>query len=66
MTRDDAKLIIAFANCDMNASRTANAVYLHRNTLLYHFYKIEKATGLNPRRFYDLIDLVRMANSVLK
>ena len=65
MTRDDAELIIAFANCDMVASRAANKVYLHRNTLLYHFNRIKKATGLNPRCFYDLIDLVKMENSVL-
>ena len=32
-----------------------NKLYLHRNTLIYRLDKIEKATGLNIRKFSDAI-----------
>lgn len=33
---------------------------------LYHLNKVKQQTGLDPRRFYDLVELVKMAQEVLE
>lgn len=38
----------------------------HRNTVLYHLDKVKRQTGLDPRRFYDLVELVKIAQEVLE
>jgi DNA-binding PucR family transcriptional regulator len=45
----------------MNVSKTARKLYIHRNTVMFHFDKVKEKTGLDPRNFYDLIALVKMA-----
>lgn len=45
----------AFFKNNLNVSETGRNMYLHRNTLLYRLDKIEKATGLNVRRFNDAL-----------
>ena len=37
------------------AAATSRKIYLHRNTLMYRLDKIEKATGLNVRKFSDAV-----------
>lgn len=66
MTREQAEIIVAFANHNMNASATARVLYYHPNTLGYHLDKIKHDTGLNPRRFMDLVELLRMAQEVIE
>lgn len=44
-----------FLRHDLNVTDTADALYLHRNTLMYRLDKIEKATGLNIRKFSDAV-----------
>ena len=61
MTELQIKIIKAYANNGMNVSRTARYLRYHRNSVVYHFERIEDATGLNPRDFYDLVKLLRMA-----
>lgn len=53
--------IQAFAQHSMNASETARSLYIHRNTLAYHFERIKQRTNLDPLNFYDLVELVKMA-----
>ena len=53
-----------FLENSLNQSETARKLFLHRNTLNYRLDKIEKATGLNIRKFSDavtfrLITLIR-------
>lgn len=45
----------AFFKNSLNVSETGRGLYLHRNTLMYRLDKIEKATGLNIRRFSDAL-----------
>ena len=52
--------IKAFAECDMNASKTAEHMYMHRNAVIYNLNEIKRKTGLEPRKFYDLIKLLEM------
>lgn len=44
-----------FLENSLNVSETARKLYLHRNTLMYRLDKIEKATGLNIRKFSDAL-----------
>ena len=44
-----------FLENSLNASETSRKLYLHRNTLTYRLDKIEKATGLNIRKFSDAV-----------
>ncbi len=45
----------AFLACSLNISETSRTLYLHRNTLIYRLDKIERATGLNIRKFSDAV-----------
>lgn len=44
-----------FLENSLNISETSRKLYLHRNTLVYRLDKIEKATGLNVRKFSDAV-----------
>ena len=57
-TRRD--IVLAMAEHDMNLLAVARAMYFHRNNVKYHCSQIYRITGLNPRRFYDLVKLVEM------
>ena len=48
------KTMIAYAHHEMNASITAKALYIHRNTFQYRMNLFEKKIKLNPRRFETL------------
>lgn len=63
LTDREKEIILALAESDMSVSQVSRVVYYHRNTLEYHFVKIKRKTGLNPKRFYDLVKLVDMAKS---
>lgn len=56
----DAMFILAFAKCDMSETKTANVLHFHRNTVIYHLCKVKKQTGLDARKFYDLVELTKM------
>lgn len=60
LTELDEKIILAFADCNMNAAEASRIVYMHRNSILYHCSRVEKLTGLDPLNFYDLVKLVEM------
>lgn len=66
MNKEDAHIIVAMANHSMNVTDVARAIFTHRNTVLYHLNKVKQQTGLDPRRFYDLVELVKMAQEVLE
>ena len=60
MNKEDAHIVVAMANHNMNVTDVARAIFAHRNTVLYHLDKVKQQTGLDPRRFYDLVELVKM------
>ena len=66
MNKEDAHIVIAMAYQNMNVTDFASAIFAPRNTVLYHLDKVKQQTGLDPRRFYDLVELVRMAQEVLE
>jgi carbohydrate diacid regulator len=44
-----------FLENSLNSSETSRKLFLHRNTLTYRLDKIERATGLNIRKFSDAV-----------
>jgi len=50
----------AFFDNNLSISKTAQAIYTHRNTLLYRLRRIKEITGLDPKKFDDAMQL-RMA-----
>ncbi|MBQ9103587.1 MAG: helix-turn-helix domain-containing protein [Clostridia bacterium] len=57
-----------FLENSLNVSETSRKLYMHRNTLMYRLDKIEKATGLNIRKFSDAITFrfITVLNKLVK
>ena len=47
----------AFFNYDMSLTRTADAMNIHRNTLVYRLDRIKEALDLDPRDFDDAMQI---------
>ena len=43
----------SFFENNLNISETARQLYVHRNTLVYRLERLEKAIGLDIRKFDD-------------
>jgi hypothetical protein len=50
-----------YAACDLNASRAATALFVHRNTVLYRLQRVAFLTGLDPHVLPQLLDLITAA-----
>lgn len=53
-------VILEMANCDMNCNHVAKRIYRSRSGVQYYIGQIKRETGLDCRRFYDLIELLKM------
>ncbi len=62
LTPAQEEVLFAFAENNMNATDTSRQIHLHRNTVIYHLSKIHESTGLNPHKFYDLVQLLKLCN----
>lgn len=65
MTESDARIVVAFARCNMNINQTAKATHYHRHSIANHFENIRYNTGLDPRNFFDLGELYEIAVGIL-
>lgn len=63
MTERDIEIVLAYAEYNMSASELARKMFFHRNTVVYHLKKVKKETGLDPCKFYDLVELVKKYGS---
>lgn len=61
LTDIEKEIILVYAECSMNATDTGRTLFMHRTTIQWHFQRIKAKTGLEPRRFYDLVNLAEMA-----
>ena len=52
-----AKTLESFFQHDLNIQKTADNLYVHRNTLIYRLNKITEETGYDPRSFKDALIL---------
>jgi carbohydrate diacid regulator len=50
-------LLREYFSKDMSLKKTAEALFIHKNTLQYNLDKIHTLTGYNPRRFRDAVIL---------
>lgn len=55
--KDLKESLKVFFETSLNLSKTAEKLFIHRNTLLYRLKKIEELTGLNPKKFTDAVQL---------
>lgn len=62
----DYRVILMFAEYNMRSTETSQCLDVHRNTIEYRLNKIKRITGLEPRKFYDLVKLVEMARMTEK
>ena len=56
----DKQIILALADNGMKWKVAAREIDMHHNTVNYCLGKIYDNTGLDPRNFYDLHELVQM------
>ena len=47
--------IAKFFDNNLNVSETSRQLFVHRNTLVYRIEKLERATGLDIRKFDDAL-----------
>jgi hypothetical protein len=50
-----------YVSCDQNARRAAEALFVHRNTVLYRLQRVAELSGLNPHVLGELLDLIAAA-----
>ena len=65
VTKTQAEVIVKLAKNNINAAATARDMFMHRNTVDYHIRMIYRNTGKNPLSFYDLLELLPMAQKTL-
>ncbi|MDE5766674.1 MAG: helix-turn-helix domain-containing protein [Clostridia bacterium] len=51
---------------DLNVSRTAGKLYMHRNTLIYRIAKLKKLTGLDVCKFSDAVTFIILYRCYMK
>lgn len=42
MNKEDAHIVVAMANHNMNVTNVARAIFMHRNTVTYHLDKVKR------------------------
>lgn len=58
ITENEKDIIYAIAEADLNVTKAAANMHNHRNTFIYHRDKIKEKTGLDPKKFYDMQNLL--------
>ena len=52
--------IFAYAQTNMSVNGAAKMMHYTRSAVDYNLNSIYKMTGLNPKNFYDLMELIRL------
>lgn len=58
LTNANKKIVLAFAENDMKVSKTARSTFYSKNTIDYHLKCVKQKTGLDPFKFYDLVEIL--------
>lgn len=58
LTEEDLSFLHEYAKCNMRSSDAARRIFVHRNTMEYHLDKVKEKTGLDPRKFHQLVRLL--------
>lgn len=60
MKPEEIEIIKAMADNDLSTTNASRELHRHRNTVIYWIEKMKKDTGLDCRKFYDLVKLLEM------
>lgn len=60
LTPNEKEVILTMAKCDMNVTQAGKELYRPRSGVIYWIERMKKNTGLDARKFYDLVKLVGM------
>jgi len=55
---EDQEVIRMMADYSLNVSWVARKLFLHRNTVHYRLNRIKESTGIDPRTFWGLMELI--------
>ena len=58
LDKDNYKILLVFADCNMSVRATAKKVYLSGTAVYTRFRRIKEKTGLDPLEFWDLVHLL--------
>lgn len=58
LREEEISTVLAFAEYDMNIQYTADGTFFHRNTIKYRLESVKEKTGLDPKKFSELLTLV--------
>lgn len=58
MTPTRHAVILALADCNLSANAASQKLFIDRSTVDYHIERIKAITGKDPRKFWDLVDLL--------
>lgn len=58
MNERTKQVILSYARNNMNAARAAKELNYSPSTIKWYLDRVEPTTGLNPRHFEDLINLL--------
>ena len=61
----DIEVIKGLADNGMNVSQTAKALFMSKRTVWRSIVIIHKLTELNPRKFWDLVVLLKMIGEIV-
>lgn len=56
----EVHIIRAMSECDMKVQAVADKLHYSRQAIGYHLGQIRRITGLNPKGFFDLQELLKM------
>lgn len=56
----DWKVVKAYADCNMKVLPAARLCFMSDNAVQNHLNKVHRLTGLNPKCFYDLVELMKV------
>ncbi len=56
----DVQIIRAMPECNMKVYAVADRLHYSRQAIGYHIERIRRLTGLNPKGFFDLQELLKM------
>ena len=60
LTEQEVKIIKAMVQCNMKVKPAANSIPASHMYIRYNIEKLKRRTGLDPRRFLDLMKLYQM------
>lgn len=67
LTDIQREVVLTLAEHNLNKSKTAKAMYLHRNTVVYHIDSIKRITGFDPTTFSGMEKLLwRLGDEKIK